>query len=88
MSETSDASPWMQQGWYGPMATVAAAKEALTGDPRLGGMLPAAGEPPAAVDESGEDGMFAVATTEPIATPAGLKEARVDIVARLVGSTF
>lgn len=78
---------------FGPMAEVAAAKAAIEVDPRVGGTLPAAGQPPDALDQEGTLGVFAFveeadADQDPVDLPAGLTEASPAIAARLVGSAF
>ncbi len=79
---------WVQDGWYGPAAAVAEAKAALTGDPRIGGMLPLAGEAPELCDEGGTEAMFGFIASETIPLPAGLKRASSLMLTRLMGSTF
>lgn len=83
-------SEWVWQGFFGPMATVTAAKldaEKLPADV-VGVIIPPLGGGVVAVDTDGTEGMFAVQTREgaPLETPAGLRVARPEIVGRLVGA--
>lgn len=82
----NDPSPYIQQGWYGPAALVAAAKHALIG--QVPGMLPAAGEPPEATDEDGTDAMFGFVAVTLLPVPEGLKRASATMLVRMVGSSF
>jgi hypothetical protein len=81
-----DPNEYVPQGFYGPMAAVAAAKTVTDQDPRAGAWVPPQGQPPMAVDITGVTGMFAVMTRRhnPIPTPDGLLQASPAIVARLV----
>lgn len=83
----AEDDPWVWQGFYGPMATAVAAKLVTDADPRVGVWIPLPGQPPLPVDESAEDGMFAVQTRpgNPVPTPAGMKPARAAMVGRMVG---
>lgn len=88
MSETSDASEWVWQGFFGPMAAAAAAKATTDADARVGVWVPLPGEPPQRVDKAGTTGMFAVQTrrSAPVETPAGVMEAEPAMVGRMVGA--
>lgn len=81
---------YVQRGFYGASEVADAAKLTLETDPRIMGMLPAAGSPARRVDTQGNDAMFAVviASTTELATPDGMREADPVIVAGLAGSTF
>jgi hypothetical protein len=79
---------WVRQGFYGAMEAAEAAWAAVVVDGvQVGALVPLEGGP-APVDEDGEDGMFAVWTRPgaPVATPAGMKAARPDMVGRMVGA--
>ena len=85
----SDNPDWKWRGFYGPMATVAAAYAAHHVN-ALGGLIGVRvpeGEP-IAVDVDGQDGMFAVQIPPDaeIATPAGLKRANDAMVGRMTGA--
>jgi hypothetical protein len=84
MSET--ASPYIQQGWYGPAELVAAAKAALSG--QVQGMLPPIGEPPELTDEDGSDAMFGFVALSLLPVPEGLKRASPIMLVRMMGSSF
>ncbi len=78
---------WVWQGFYGPMG----AAQAAWADVHVGGVVGALvplESGPMAVDEDAEDGMFAVQTRDnaPMARPAGMKTARPEMVARMVGA--
>lgn len=81
---------WVWQGFYGPTEAAQAAKleaEALPVSV-VGVIVPPIGAGVVPVDAEGAEGMFAVQTREdaPLATPAGLRVARAEIVGRLVGA--
>jgi hypothetical protein len=81
---------WLQQGFIGPRAAVDAARVALAQDPRVGGMLPEAGQDPQRVVK-GDDTLwaFGVAVTELLPVPAGLQEVEPPVVAgAMAGGTF
>ena len=81
---------WTQQGFIGARAAVDAAREALAMDPHVGGMLPAYGEPPQEVVPE-PDGVwsFGVVVTEPVETPAGLRQDSASVTAiAMAGSSF
>lgn len=88
MSEATEAPLWVPQGWYGPMPAAQAAYAATVIDgTQVGALIPLEGGP-TAVDEAGEDGMFAVLVRpdNPLPTPPGMKAARADMVLRMVGA--
>jgi hypothetical protein len=80
-------SEWVWQGFYGPMASAQAAWEGVTVGASVGVLVPLEGGA-MPVDEDGEDGMFAVQTraNAPMPKPAGMKIARPEMVARMVGA--
>lgn len=84
----ADPGEWRRRGFFGPWLMAETRKTALVGDPRIGAMLPPAGEPPIVVDPgTGTTGMFAIwdRATDPLPVPVGLVEAAPDLVGRLVG---
>ena len=83
-------SSWIQQGFIGGRAAVYAAREALATDLRVGGMLPAYGEPPQEVVPE-PDGVwsFGVVVAERVETPAGLRQVSASVTAiAMAGSSF
>jgi len=88
MSETTETSEWVWQGFFGPMAAATAAKASTDTDPRIGVWVPLPGEPPQRVDRNGTMGMFAVQTrrNNPVETPLGVLEAEPAMVGRMVGA--
>lgn len=85
---SGNLSEWVWQGFYGPKATVMAAKTIIDNDARAGVWVPRQGEPPMVVDTTGAHFMFAVQTRRgnPIPTPAGLLEANPAMVGRMVNA--
>lgn len=83
-------SEWVWQGFYGPTATVEAAKLVAEQEPAsvVGVIIPPIGGGVVAMDVAGDEAMFAVQTRDdaPIPTPEGLRVARPEIVGRLVGA--
>lgn len=78
---------WVWQGFYGPMSDAIAAYGEVVVGHAVGVLVPLEGGP-MPVDEEGIDGMFAVQTRPdaPIPTPPGMRRARADMVARMVGA--
>lgn len=74
---------WCQLRWYGPAELVEAARGTLTGDPRLGGIIPPPEEALRILDGLAS---LTVIATEAIPTPAGLQDDRSETVAALQGS--
>lgn len=83
-------SEWVWQGFFGPAAVAMTAKVAAEQHPAsvVGVIIPAIGGGVVPVDVEGVEAMFAVQTRAdaPLATPAGLRVARPEIVGRLVGA--
>jgi hypothetical protein len=81
------APEWVWQGFYGPMAAAQDAWDGVQLGAVVGVLVPLEGGP-MPVDDDGEDGMFAVQARPgaPMPRPAGMKVARPDMVARMVGA--
>jgi hypothetical protein len=72
------AAALREHGWHGPGETPCA-----TPDARIGGMLPAPGEPPRELDGVAYAVLVA---TEPLSLPTGLGETGPELSAALLGS--
>jgi hypothetical protein len=81
---------WIWQGFYGPKATVLAAKLETEQLPSsvVGVIIPPIGQGTVDVDPDGSEAMYAVQTrtSAPLPVPDGLRAARPEIVGRLVGA--